>query len=153
VVFLTFASAALLSAHHSLGNHDTTKAVRVKGTILQYHAINPHSIIYLEEKGTEGQIRRWAIEGPSVLQINRDARGKNVLKPGIVIEACGYLPKEAIVWQIPNPDPNAASIAGRLLTAEVLTLPDGTLQQWGDYGFHKCYPPGFTDQHSPRSGQ
>ena len=63
--------AVSLSAHHSLANHDQT-AVRLKGTIVQIHLINPHSIIYVEEKNTDGQIiRRWAVEGPSVVQLRR----------------------------------------------------------------------------------
>ena len=64
VVLVVLMSAGAGLAHHSLANHDTTKAVRVKGTIVQFHPINPHSFIYLEEKALDGQIRRWAVEGP-----------------------------------------------------------------------------------------
>ena len=144
------ASAGLLPAHHSLGNYDTTKAVRVKGTIVEFHQINPHSMIFLDEKGTDGQTHRWAIEGPSIFQLNRSGFAKDVLKPGDVVEVCGYLPKEAIIWQLASPDAKSGSIAGRLINAEVLVMPDGKQQSWGDYGFHKCFAPGFTDQHSPR---
>ena len=52
-----------LLAHHSLANHETTKAVRVKGTVVQVHAINPHSFIYVEERGEDGQIRRGLWKG------------------------------------------------------------------------------------------
>ena len=69
-VLLALISTASGLAHHSLANHDTTKAVRVKGTIVQVNLINPHSFIYLEEKTPEGQIRRWAVEGPSVFQLH-----------------------------------------------------------------------------------
>jgi hypothetical protein len=58
------------------------------------------------------------------------------------------VPKEPITWQLANPDPNAASPAGRLINAELLVMPDGKEQSWGDYGFHKCFPPGYTDQHT-----
>jgi hypothetical protein len=138
----------LLLAHHSLANHDTTKAVRVKGTIVRVHYINPHSFIYLEEQTAEGQIRRWAIEGPAVIQLDRRGFAKDVLKVGAAIEACGYQPKEPVVWQIASANPSDVSLSGRLLTGEVLWLADGTEQSWGDYGFHKCFPPGYTDQHS-----
>ena len=47
---MALVSTASVLAHHSLANHDTTKAVRVKGTIVQVNLIDPHSIIYLEEK-------------------------------------------------------------------------------------------------------
>jgi hypothetical protein len=53
-------SAVLLPAHHSLTNFDTTKAVRVKGTVVQSHPINPHSFIFVDQKGADGQNQRWA---------------------------------------------------------------------------------------------
>ncbi|HET9386295.1 MAG TPA: DUF6152 family protein [Gemmatimonadales bacterium] len=150
-VLAAFVSAGPLLAHHSLASFDTQTAVRVKGTIAQVHYINPHSFIYVDEKREDGQIvRRWAVEGPSLLQLNRQGFAKDALKPGDVVEVCGYLPKEALSWQIASADPTAASLAGRLLNAEVLTMPDGTQRSWGDYGFHKCFAPGYTDQHSSR---
>lgn len=141
-------STASLLAHHSLASHDTTKAVRVKGTVVQFHKINPHSFIYLEEKDADGRyLRRWAVEGPSNFQLAR--QGLEIgLKPGDVIEVCGYAPKEATTWQIASADPGATSLAGRLITAELIVMPDGRVQSWGDYGFHLCFPPGYRDQHS-----
>jgi hypothetical protein len=142
---LALVAAGPLLAHHSLANFDTTKAVRVKGTIVEIHQINPHSFIYLEEKGADGQIRRWAAEGPSILQLNRRGVPKDFLKPGVVVEVCGYLPRENIMWQIASADPAKVSLAGRLINSEALTMPDGKQHSWGDYHVHKCFPPGYTD--------
>jgi hypothetical protein len=139
-----------LMAHHSLGNYDTTKAVRIKGTIVELRPLNPHSFIFLEEKIAEGQIRRWAIEGPATRQLSLRGSLADALKPGVVIEVCGYLPKEPITWQIAGPDPNAVSIAGRLINGELLVMPDGKQESFGDYGVHKCFAAGFTDQHTPK---
>lgn len=147
-VLVAFVTTGSLLAHHSLANFDTTKAVRVKGTIVQFQALNPHSYFFLEQKETDGSMRRWAVEGPSLIQLNRKGVAKDVLKPGEVVEVCGYVPKEAIVWQIASPDPSAVSLAGRLINAEMLVMPDGREQSWGDYGVHKCYAPGYRDQHS-----
>ena len=135
-------------AHHSLANFDTTTPVRVKGTVEQYHPINPHTILNLDESRADGTTRRWAVEGPSNLQLTRRGLAKEVLKPGDVVEVCGYLPKEAVVWQIASTDPNATSMAGRLINAETLVMPDGREQSWGDYGAHHCFAPGYRDQHS-----
>jgi len=52
------------------------------------------------------------------------------------------------MWQIANADTSTISLAGRLINAEVLVMPDGKERSWGDYGVHKCFAPGFTDQHS-----
>jgi hypothetical protein len=149
-VLVALVSAGSLLAHHSLTNYDTTKAVRVKGTIVQFHQINPHSFIFLDEKDTDGRTHRWAVEGPSILQLNRSGFAKDVLKPGDVVEVCGYVSKEAVIWQIASADTNTNSPAGRLINAEVLVMPDGKQQNWGDYGVHKCFAPGYTDQHSSR---
>jgi hypothetical protein len=143
-------SAGSLLAHHSLANYDTTKAVRVKGTIFQFQQINPHSFIFLDEKGADGQTHRWAVEGPAVLQLKRSGFAKDVLKPGDVIEVCGYAPKEALIWQIASADTGTTSPSGRLINAELLVMPDGKQQSWGDYGVHKCFAPGYTDQHSSK---
>jgi len=140
-------SAGSLLAHHSLGNFDTTKAVRVKGTIVQFNLINPHSFLFLEEKVADAYPRRWAVEGPSVVQLTRSGFAKDALKVGDIVEICGYLPKENITWQIAMPE-NSTSIAGKLINGESLVMPDGKQRSWGDYGFHKCFEAGFTDQHS-----
>jgi hypothetical protein len=149
-VLVLWAFTGTLLAHHSLANFDTTNAVRVKGTIVQFRRINPHTYIFLDQKGEDGQTRRWAIEGPSILQLSRKNFAEDGLKPGDVVEVCGYVPKEPIVWQIANPDPGATSIAGRLINAETLVMPDGHEQSWGDYGVHRCFAAGYEDQHSRR---
>ncbi len=148
VVLMAIIPAGSLLAHHSLGNFDTTKAVRVKGTVVEFRQINPHSFIFLNQTDPDGVSRRWAVEGPSLLQLKRRGFANDVLKPGDVVEVCGYAPNEAIMWQIASADTGATSPAGRLINAEMLVMPDGKEQSWGDYGVHKCFAPGFKDQHS-----
>lgn len=145
---LAVASVGPATAHHSLGNHETTIAVRVKGTVLQFHRLNPHSFIFLEEAKADGSRQRWAVEGPAAFQLNRSGVTPDFLKAGDEIEACGYLPKERTIWQVAGTSPDAVSLSGRLITAELLVMPDGQEKSWGDYGVHKCFAPGHRDQHS-----
>ena len=145
---LAVASVGPLAAHHSLANHDTATPVRVKGTVVQFQTINPHIFIFLEETGASGTRQRWAVEGPAALQLARRGVAPDVLKSGDIIEVCGYVPKERTIWQIASTSPDAVSLAGRLITAELLVMPDGREQSWGDYGFHRCFAPGYKDQHS-----
>ena len=65
-------SAGSLAAHHSLSQFDTTTAVTVKGTIVRFELVNPHSILFVDQKGEDGQIQRWAVEGPGVTQLNEN---------------------------------------------------------------------------------
>ena len=152
VVLAALVSAGSVLAHHSLASFDKTKAVRVKGTVLRFHKINPHSFIYVEEKAADGQIRRWAAEGPGVLQLDRRNVADDFLKPGDEVEVCGYAHKENVIWQIATPTPNgdrrASSLSGRLLAAELLVMPGGQELNWEDYGTHLCFPPGYRDAHS-----
>ena len=148
VVLVALVPAGSLLAHHSLANYDTTKAVRVKGTVTEFREINPHSFIFLNETDTNGVTRRWAVEGPSILQLKRTGFASHAPKPGDVVEVCGYVPKEAIVWQIASADTGATSPAGRLINGETLVMSDGKEQSWGDYGVHKCFASEFKDQHS-----
>ena len=148
VAILAVASPGSLMAHHSLANHDTKTPVRVKGTVVEVHRINPHSIIFLEQIETDGTRQRWAVEGPAGFQLARRGVSPDFLKPGDVIEVCGYVPKDKTVWQIAATAPEAVSLSGRLITAELLVMPDGREQSWGDYGFHQCFAPGYKDQHS-----
>lgn len=147
-VLVSLAPAGSLLGHHSLVNFDTTTAVRVQGTIAAVHHINPHSFIFLDQIDTDGERRRWAVEGPSIFQLNRTGIAKDILKPGDAIEVCGYVPKVTVIWQLGSTDPAATSMSGRLINAELLVMPDGREQSWGDYGTHKCFAPGYKDQHS-----
>jgi len=149
-ILVAFVSTGSVRAHHSLAIYDTTQAVRVKGTVVEFHRINPHSIVFLEQQSTDGPIRRWAVEGPSSFQLNRKGFPKDGLKPGDLVEVCGYLPKEPIVWQIASTDAGATSLSGRLINGETMVMPDGHEQSWGDYGVHKCFASEYKDQHSER---
>src|SRR5437773_10229513 len=100
-VMAALVSAGSLLAHHSLAKYDTTKAVRVKGTIVQFHQMNPHSFIFLDQKGTDGQTQRWAVEGPSIPQLNRSGFAKDVLKPGDVIKFAGTCPRKPSFGRLP----------------------------------------------------
>jgi hypothetical protein len=147
-ILVAFVLTGSVRAHHSLARFDTTQAVHVKGTIVAFHRINPHSIVILEQTTTDGGIRRWAAEGPSALQLDRKNFPKDGLKPGDVVEVCGYLPKETTMWQIASSTPGAISLSGQLINAETMVMPDLHEQSWGDYGVHKCYAPEYKDQHS-----
>jgi hypothetical protein len=150
-IALALGSPLSLTAHHSLGNHDTATAIRVKGTVVRFQPVNPHSFILLEQTGADGSLHRWAVEGPGAFQLTRRGVAADALKPGDVIEVCGYMPKERTVWQLSLPAPEGASLSGRLITAELLVMPDGREQSWGDYGVHRCFPKGYKDQH-PQQG-
>jgi Family of unknown function (DUF6152) len=145
-VAVMFASAGSLVAHHSLTQFDTTRGVTVKGTVVLFERINPHSFIFIDERGKDGEVYRWAIEGPAINQLTRMGIAKDTLKAGDVIEVCGYVTKEGVATQRTATEPK--NLSGRLLTGELLIMPDGKKQTWSDYGHHKCFGPDYKDFHS-----
>jgi hypothetical protein len=143
---LALASAGSLLAHHSLAQFDTTTAVRVKGVVVRFEQVNPHSLLFIDQKGEDGKIQRWALEGPSVLQFQRRGIALDAFKYGDVVEACGYATKPGAEPQINVKDWKAVSV--RLMDAELIVMPNGEKRVWSDYGHHKCLDPGYTDFHS-----
>jgi hypothetical protein len=83
---------APLAAHHGETNYDTTKMVTVKGgTVTNFEFINPHTQIYLDVKGENGEIEKWTCEARSPAMLVRNGGwDKATLKPGDVITAVGF---------------------------------------------------------------
>ena len=149
VGFAALLHAGSLAAHHSFaGEFDAQKVFTVKGVITRFERINPHSFIYVDAKGENGQVERWALEGPSVVQLDRRGLNSATLKPGDTIEACGYGTQDGVdtrsirhVTEALKGDPATGASGRRLLSAELITLPDGQKLVWSNYGQGKCLEP------------
>jgi hypothetical protein len=147
------ASAGSLAAHHSLAQFDTNTPVRVKGVIVLFERVSPHSILFVDQEVGNGRIQRWAVEGPSGIQLTRMGFDKAALKAGDVIEACGYVTREGVESQRTiTPvslgfNGTTQSMSGRRMDGELVVMPDGRKQKWSDYGQHHCLGPNFHDFH------
>src|SRR5690606_20450727 len=73
-------------AHHSGSMYEAT-AIWIEGTVVRYAGVNPHSITILEERGADGQVLRWAVEGPPG-QAELDRR--DVPQVGDVLRFCAF---------------------------------------------------------------
>ena len=143
------ASAGSMSAHHSLAQFDTTTPVLVKGTVVLFERVNPHSLIFLDQTREDGQIQRWAVDGPGPTQLDRMGVDKDFLKAGDVIEVCGFVTKEGVASQralansslsLKSSTPNTQ---GRIINGHLLVMPDGKRRFWSDCGLlDKCLRPG-----------
>ena len=76
-----------LSAHHSHGNYLVTEYTSLEGTVTEVHWINPHTWIYLEVVGDNGQPAMWALEGAALSQLQRLGWERDDVKPGDEISA------------------------------------------------------------------
>ena len=78
---LLISSAAY--AHHSYAaTYDTTKEVKVEGTLVQFELRNPHAFVTIKAKDKEGVMQRWSIEWAGVSQLDNAGIKKESLKVG-----------------------------------------------------------------------
>jgi uncharacterized protein DUF6152 len=75
-----------VGAHHSHGNYSDA-FVDVEGVVKEVHFVNPHSWIYIEVKGPDGQPQKWSLEASSVIQLERIGVTRDYIKAGDTIKA------------------------------------------------------------------
>ena len=107
---LMLALGSQLAAHHSFAaEFDATKAIRVTGTLAKVEWTNPHTYFYVDVKGDDGTVVRWACESGAPGALSRRGFKRSLLKLGDTLIVDGYRAK------------NGAN----LMDARRVTLPDG----------------------------
>jgi Family of unknown function (DUF6152) len=82
----TIVGTSSIRAHHSHGNYSDA-FVDVEGVVKEVHFVNPHSWIYIEVKGPNGQPQKWSLEASSVIQLERIGVTRDYIKAGDTIKA------------------------------------------------------------------
>jgi hypothetical protein len=82
-------AAGPLFAHHAWPV-DRSKEVTVRGTVTGYDWSNPHVMIALEVRASDGSVEKWDVGGPSTSRMAANRWDRNTLKAGDVITAVGY---------------------------------------------------------------
>ena len=89
MVMALVAVAVPLSAHHSWPV-DMSKLVTVKGTVTELAWENPHPMMTLEVRATDGKTEKWLIGGPAINRMEANGWTKTTVKLGDVITGTGY---------------------------------------------------------------
>ena len=74
-------------AHHSHANYESSDAIEITGTVVDYQWINPHTWIYITVMGEDGEPQEWALESGSTGQLTRRGWAAESMKPGDTITA------------------------------------------------------------------
>ena len=84
-------AVAPVDAHHAFAaEFDSTKPVKLRGTITKMEWINPHAWMHLEVKKKDGTVENWMIEaGPPGALVRRGWKKDSVV-PGTEVLVEGY---------------------------------------------------------------
>jgi hypothetical protein len=88
-VGLAAASPSLLAHHSEAAEYDSTKPVKVSGTLAKYEWANPHVWVYVDVKGDDGNVARWGFSTAPPGSLMRRGVTKDLLKIGETVNAEG----------------------------------------------------------------
>ena len=82
-------------AHHAFAaEFDVTKPVTLKGSLVKWEMVNPHSWFHVAVKEPDGTVTEWLIEGGSPNQLIRMGVTKNTVPVGTELVVEGYQAKD-----------------------------------------------------------
>src|ERR1700691_3455328 len=88
-------SAAPMWAHHAFAaEFDSTKPLKLQGTVTKMEWINPHSWIHIDVKNPDGTVTSWMVEGGSPNSLLRRGFTKHSLEPATAIVVEAYQAKD-----------------------------------------------------------
>jgi hypothetical protein len=100
-LFITIVGAGLMlavshvRAHHAFAaEFDVNKPLTLKGTLIKWEMVNPHSWFHIGVKDKDGKVTTWMVEGGSPNQLIRTGVTKNTVPVGTELVVEGYQAKD-----------------------------------------------------------
>jgi hypothetical protein len=88
-------SVGQLRAHHAFAaEFDVNKPLTLKGSLVKWEMVNPHSWFHITVKEADGKTSEWLIEGGSPNQLIRMGVTKNTVPIGTELTIEGYRAKD-----------------------------------------------------------
>jgi hypothetical protein len=97
-------------AHHGIANFDLNKDVTISGTVKRLAFVNPHSWLYVNVPGANGEAAEWRCEMRSATVLRRSGWTSSMFPPGTQVRVTGAPDRH---------DPNTCYLA-------TITFADGT---------------------------
>jgi hypothetical protein len=96
ITVMMLMTVAPVRAHHAFSaEFDVKKPLTLKGTLIKWEMINPHSWFHIEVKDPNGEVVEWMIEGGSPNSLIRQGVTKVSLQIGMELIIEGYQAKDA----------------------------------------------------------
>jgi Family of unknown function (DUF6152) len=89
-------SAGPALAHHGTAAYQEDKQITVTGTVTEFDFANPHALVYLDVKQSDGTIAKWQGEMTSPNHLVRAGWTRNSLEPGQLITISGLPAKKGM---------------------------------------------------------
>lgn len=86
-------SAGTVFAHHGTAAYEEGKQISVTGTVTGFEFANPHTLVYLDVKRSDGTVVKWQGEMTSPNHLVRAGWTRNSLRAGEQITITGLLMK------------------------------------------------------------
>ena len=80
LAFALTTGAAL--AHHSFAMFDMEHPIEISGTVKEFKFVSPHTLLIVEVKGEDGEVKDWTLEGGAPGILVREGMTAKSLKPG-----------------------------------------------------------------------
>jgi hypothetical protein len=85
----------LLGHHPFSAEYDWKKPVTVTGTVTKFDWSNPHSMLYVDAKGTDGKTQTWTFELGGINGLTKAGWAKTTLKAGDLITVDAWQSKSS----------------------------------------------------------
>lgn len=96
LMMVLLSAPTVVMAHHGLAAFDRTTKVTLKGTVVDFHYVNPHCVVEFEVKDDKGQVQKWQAEMGS--RANLKGWTATSLEPGDVVTITGYRAKSGALF-------------------------------------------------------
>ena len=93
-------AAAPLAAHHGTNAYDSTKTMKLKGTVTAFTWVNPHVSLEWNVKAENGQVEHWVVELTSPGMLTRSGWHHDSVKTGDEVTVSFHPTKNGTRWGI-----------------------------------------------------
>ena len=96
LLLAVLATAALAIGHHGLAAFDTTNTINVKGTVTEFHFVNPHCVVEFDVTDDKGKVQKW--QGEMTSPAHLKGWTATSLEAGNVVTVSGYRAKSGAYY-------------------------------------------------------